>query len=102
MTDLEKLKKENEHLKYLLKEVYDTSFINEMIDDGCKDRNNDEMLGYNIYLKCEIKEVLNLSTEVKDVANKVRQDLKSATLKSSHNVLNLKNYSIGKPPKKTN
>ena len=101
------LQNENKHLKDLLEQVYDMSCLDEMINDGCLDRNDDEMLEYNLSLKSEIQEALNLSTEVKDVANKVRQELRKDNLRDVAKKLShssdkeLEKY-YTKPPKKPN
>ena len=67
MTEVEKLQKENKNLKDLLEEVYEMSFLDDMINDGCKDRNDDEALMCNLSLRSQIKEALNLSMTKKSV-----------------------------------
>ena len=58
LKDLPSLKKENENLKDLLSQVYDMSRLDEMINDGFKDRNNDESLGRNLTLRSQIRRAL--------------------------------------------
>ena len=55
------LEKENKNLKSLLEEVMDTSCLDDMIDDGFKDRDDDEFLGHNLILRSRINEALGLS-----------------------------------------
>ena len=55
------LEKENRNLKSLLEEVMDTSCLDDMIDDGFKDRDDDEFLGRNLILRSQIDEALGLS-----------------------------------------
>ena len=59
MTELETLQKENEHLRDLLEQLYEMSFLDDTIDDACRDRKDDEMLAHNLFLKQEIMEALH-------------------------------------------
>jgi len=83
MPELETLQKENKKLKELLGEVYEMSFLNDMIDDLCKDRNNDGVLLSYLSLQSEIQEVLNLSM-TKKTAEKVENDLGVKVDRSLH------------------
>jgi len=58
MTSLETLQKENANLKDLLQQVYEMSFLDDIIDDACRDRKDDEMLAHNLFLKSQITEAL--------------------------------------------
>ena len=69
MNDLEELRKENTHLKNLLEQVYEMSCLEDMISDGCLDRNDDEMLGHNLLLKSEIFDALKEKKITKDIKN---------------------------------
>ena len=62
------LQNKNEQLKDLLEEVYEMSFLDDMINDGCKDRNDDEALMFNLSLRSQIKEALNLSMTKKSAS----------------------------------
>ena len=63
MTDLQLLKKENKNLKDLLSQVCDVSCLFDMIEDGIKDRDDDEALGYNLILKSQIEAALHDPTK---------------------------------------
>jgi len=65
---LQLLKKENENLKDLLSHVYDMSCLDDMIDDGFKDRDDDEFLGHNLILKSQIDDALGLSDGDKSIS----------------------------------
>ena len=70
------LEKENSNLKSLLEEVMDTSCLDDMIDDGCKDRDDDEFLGHNLILRSRIDEALGLSEAQKEVIEIQKKILK--------------------------
>ena len=77
MIDLEKLQKENnrlktvnKNLKDLLEQVYEMSMLDDMIDDDCRDRKDDEMLLCNLSLKSQITEALEKST-LKPIVSKL-------------------------------
>ena len=74
MTELKKLQKENENLKDLLEQVYDMSFLDDMINDACRDRNDDEMLLCHLSLRSQIQEALNLSM-TKKTASEIEEAL---------------------------
>ena len=59
MTELETLQKENKNLKELLEEVYEMSFLDDMINDACRDRTDDKGLMCNLSLKSQIMEALH-------------------------------------------
>ena len=78
MIDLEKLQKENnrlktvnKNLKDLLEQVYEMSMLDDMIDDDCRDRKDDEMLLCNLSLKAEIMEVLHGKSPFPKVVSKL-------------------------------
>ncbi|MDP6249930.1 MAG: hypothetical protein QGH26_03805 [Candidatus Pacebacteria bacterium] len=69
----ERLEKENKNLKYLLGEAYEISALDDMINDGCRDRDNDEFLMCNLSLKSQILEALDEGKEKRGLS----KDLKS-------------------------
>ena len=83
MPELETLRKENKKLKEVLGEVYEMSFLDDMIDDLCRDRNNDSVLLSYLSLQSEIKEVLNLSM-TKKTAKKIENDIGVKVDRSLH------------------
>ena len=70
MNPLETLQKENEHLKDLLEQVYEMSGLDDMIDEGCIHRDDDEWLLCNLSLKSQIVEALDKRL----LAKKLKQD----------------------------
>ena len=61
MTELENQKKENKNLKDLLEQVYEMSGLDDMINSGCLDRDDDEFLMINLSLRSQIMEALDRS-----------------------------------------
>ena len=59
--ELEKMRKENLHLKDLLEQVYEMAGLDEMINSGCLDRDDDEFLMSNLSLRYQIMEALDRS-----------------------------------------
>jgi len=57
MDKLEKLQKENKNLKDLLEEVYEMSFLDDMIDD-LRSGEDDEILLCHLSLKSQVMEAL--------------------------------------------
>ena len=94
MTELETLQKENKHLKDLLEQVYEMSFLDDMINDACKDRNDDEGLMCNLSLRSQIKEALNLSM-TKKTASKIEATLGVKPLRALDKVAKLTRHSNG-------
>jgi len=70
MNPLETLQKENEHLKDLLEQVYEKTDLDDMINEGCIDRDDDEWLLCNLSLKSQIVEALDKRL----LAKKLKQD----------------------------
>ena len=71
----ERLEKENKNLKYLLGEAYEISALDDMINDGCRDRDNDEFLMCNLSLKSQILEALDKSSNGKDLAEEPKSPM---------------------------
>ena len=61
MTELENQKKENKNLKDLLEQAYEMSGLDDMINSGCLDRDDDEFLMINLSLRSQIMEALDRS-----------------------------------------
>ena len=70
MNEIDFYKEENKNLKGLLEEVYEMSFLDDMIDDACRDREDDEMLLCHLSLKSQIVEALDKRL----LAKKLKQD----------------------------
>jgi S-adenosylmethionine:tRNA-ribosyltransferase-isomerase (queuine synthetase) len=75
MAELENLKKENKNLKDLLEQVYEMSCLEDMIDDACSNRNDDEVLLYHLSLKSQILEALDKSSNGKDLAEEPKSPM---------------------------
>ena len=61
MSELENQKKENKKLKDLLEQAYEMSGLDDMINSGCLDRDDDEFLMINLSLRSQIMEALDRS-----------------------------------------
>ena len=66
MNKLSILQLENIHKLKDLLELYETSFLDDMINDQCADREDDEMLEYNLSLKNRVMECLQDAHEIKN------------------------------------
>ena len=95
MTEVEKLQKENKNLKDLLEEVYEMSFLDDMINDACRDRNDDEGLMCNLSLKSQIQEALNLSM-TKKTAAEIEKDIGIKPLRALDKVAKLTRHNSSK------
>jgi len=74
MNEIETLQKENENLKDLLEQIYDMSFLDDMINDGCTDREDDEHLMCNLSLKSQIMEALGKRKLAKEIKSQMTED----------------------------
>jgi|TARA_R100001530_G_scaffold9950_1_gene9940 hypothetical protein len=66
MNKLSILQLENIHKLKDLLELYETSFLDDMINDQCADREDDEILEYNLSLKNRVMECLQDAHEIKN------------------------------------
>ena len=75
MSDLKKLEKENGNIKDLLVQLYEMSGLKDMINEGCKHRNDDDFLVHNLILKSQIEEALIINTP-QEIADEFGKDAK--------------------------
>ena len=86
MTELENQKKENKNLKDLLEQVYEMSGLDDMINSGCLDRDDDEFLMCNLSLKSEIMQALEKRLAAKKLKVMMTEGLRSSeVMKLKHN-----------------
>ena len=74
MNEIDFYKEENKNLKELLKEVYEVSMLDDVIDDLCSDRSSDEVLLSHLSLKSQITEALDKRKLAKELKPRMTED----------------------------
>ena len=95
MNEIDFYKEENKNLKDLLGEVYEMSFLEDIIDDDCRDRKDDEMLLCNLSLKSQVMEALHGKSHFpkRELAKELKSKITENGLRLKKDVAMLKHNS---------